>query len=484
MPQLPTEIVAPILLLASEKLCDSSLDFVSRRAWFANTLLVGHAWYAAGQPLLYRHLVVSMEDEQKLARLLQTLGSPSRTTDGIVARMVRDVQMVNYDHFQPYRKRDILPIPKIPFITEKGRRESARKRRYNKLHRLLVLCPSLTELRLDIRDLMKLLPTFEIICTPNCKLRRLELYNVNELGYPPWKRYAQFKFWSHLSELRIDASRTRSRTPPIQRQYLHGFRGAFEGGLLGRLECLEICGEFNVKVLQNTIHAVQPTLRTLICNQPAHGSANSVSHMGLFMSVARTLTSLTITLGSRAVLADLSSMIALKHLTVVLSGPEASTNWSRPRRAIPAPVFPAHVFAPNLETIEWRALERVDSWVVANRVHDTLKAYDRDNLRRLRSITVSAALEQLREGRQWGIVAALLHGILQTRPGVQLRIDLLFDQKAFSRHRIGRELREIKRLNQQRMEDWLQEMQRQRRQGWRRVLNRGLQMCGRRTPTT
>jgi len=475
MPQLPADVLFPILQYAytpPKSITARRHTFTTRRAWIASTLLVGRAWYAAGQPLLYRQVAVNFHEKWRVNSLLRTLNSPNRAAEGTVAQTIHELHIEQNGYDEMRNHHGTFQVPSIPFVTERGRREWTRKRQYDKLRLLLVKCSALRRLKLYARDIVRLASAIEELWLQHRRLERLEVHDVTIIAPNPlWSHLVQLQFWSHLPDLKLQAQQDSGVLQ--SHEQLGGFRSALA---CGRLESLEVSADVHATLLREILRLVRSTLRTLVCDQPI-GMLEDMSNGGIFAPVAGTLTSLTLTLHSHVAFDDLSSMTALVHVTFILIFFEPSSLWRRARLLHSQPSS-VQKFPPALETIEWRAKRGVDPWILAERVRDTLRAWDHNRLVGLRSITVAATLQFSRQVRQWTILATLLHRATETRPGVQLWVDLLLDLNHLELHRFDFFTREANARRQQKLEDWNQKVQK-RDQGWRRVLHRGLETGGR-----
>ena len=477
MPHLPADVLVPILQFAyawPESATAGQRTFTTRRAWIASTLLIGRAWYAAGQPLLYRRVTVYFHSKWQVNSLLRTLNSPNRVAVGTVAQNIRELRIIKNPYEEMRHDDDIFPVPMIPFVTKRGQRWWTRTLQYGKLRRLLAQCSALRHLALHHIHIPKLAPAIEKLWTLHHRLDRIEVHDMNWLPDVHWSLFTQHHFWSHLSALTFHVRSLPVVDEPGQ---LRDLDLAIERGCLRRLESLDVGNDVRPMVLQKALGMAQSTLRTLICDQPTRISLD-MSDEAIFSPVATTLTSLTLTLSAYATLIDLSSsMTALIRLTLILTSsgaPSVRSGSQQPPLGRPLSV---HVFPQTLHTIEWRAKAGVDPWMLAERVRDTVRALDHDRLTGLRSITVTATLRMLRQVGLWTILAALLHGITQTQPGVQLRVDLLLDLNHFELQRFDCFARQMDPGNRHRLEGWKQKLE-QRDEGWKRVLHRGLEIGG------
>ena len=467
MSQLPADVLVTILGFAcvrQEPSAASQYTFKRRRAWFASTLLVGRAWYAAGQPILYRRIFVSFQDDWQFDSLLRTLTTPNRAAEGrTLARNIHELHIRNLRHESTPEYHNIFPVPGIPIVTQKGRRGWRRKRQYDKLRCLLGMCSALKRLDVYAIHISKLAPALENLWVKHRRLEYLGLHDVTLKLYKLWSHLAQFEFWSHLLALAIHAPQSHWKIENVQQQ-LGDFHSALKGG---HLVSLKIYAHIHAMALQDILRPVQLTLRTLICNEPIQFFFDKLN-AGIFGSVAETLTSLTLTLESPGALANINSITGLIHLKLVLKPNKRRVSRRRP--------ISVRAFPPNVQTIEWRANAGVDPWILAERVRDTLRAQDH-RLVGLHSITVTATLQPSRELGLWTILAALLHGVTETRPRVQLSVDLLLDLNHFDLPRFDCFARQIMLRNQQKLEDWKLKVQR-RDLDWTRILYRGLEVGG------
>jgi len=405
MSQLPADVLFTVLGFAyarPEPSAARKYTFKTRRAWFASTFLVASAWYAAGQPILYRRIAVSFQEDWQFDSLLRTLTSSNGAAEETLAQKIHELFIGNHRHEVIPEYEKAFPVPGIPIITQKGRRGWRRKRKYDKLRRLLGICFSLKRLEVYAIHISKLAPALEELWVRHRRLEHLEVYDMNSKFHTLWSDLAQFTFWSHLPALTIHAS-PNHRTYGNPSWKLVDLPLPLKGG---RLMSLEIFAHVHAGVLQDILLSASLTLRTLICNETIQIFSDQINAT-TFGPVAKTLTSLTLTLESIDKLGNISSMTALICLTLVLKSCERQLPRGRPLSMC--------VFPPNLQTIEWRAKAGVDPWILAERVRDTLHAFDGDRLVGLRSIIVTATLQSSKEVSLWTILAALLQGITKTR---------------------------------------------------------------------